>query len=107
MSIFNIEKTESEVKNDEVRRCASFRWGALDTHKSYFEKSFDDFWNNAIVTPQEHCDALGNQAIQFFQIAALTIEYINTIDPSWIPPTVPYNFTINQDGTVTIGNKIV
>lgn len=106
MNIFNIEKTEDEVKVDEIRRCAVYRNGAVEAHISAYEVAFNDFWHNPTVTPQEQCDALGTVAIQFFQVSALTQEYIKTLKPDWIPPAMPYLFEVNKDGSITIGDKI-
>lgn len=107
MSIFNIEKTQQEIKLDEMRRCAEYRNGARGAHESAFLVSFNDFWNNPIVSPQEHCDALGNKAYQLFQTSAITAKYLMTLNPEFVMPTIPYDFTINEDWTVTIGEKIV
>jgi hypothetical protein len=107
MDIFNIEKTQEEIKRDEIRRCAEYRKGALEAHTSAYEVAFHEFWNNSIVTPQEQCDALGTNAMQFFITSQTTATYIKTLNPGWTPPEVPYEFTINADGTVLIGDKIV
>jgi hypothetical protein len=106
MNIFNIEKTEQEIKVDEIRRCAEYRRGALEAHISAYEVAFKDFWENEKVTPQEQCDALGDKASQFFQVSQLTQQYIKTLKPDWGEPKMPYEFTVNEDGTVVIGNKI-
>ena len=106
MDIFTIQKTEDEIKIDEIRRCADFRKRAVEAHISSYEEAFNDFWNNSLVTPQEQCDALGNSAVQFFIVSATTQQYILALKPDWTPPFIPYEFTCNEDGTVVIGNKI-
>jgi len=106
MNIFNIEKTADEVKLDEIRRCAEYRKGALEAHISAYTVSFNDFWNNPTVSPQEQCDALGTGALAFFQISSITQDYIKALKPDWVAPVVPYEFTINEDGSVVIGDKI-
>lgn len=107
-NIFNIEKTEQEIKLDEIRRCAEYRRGAVESHISAYEVAFNDFWNNSEgVTAQEHCDALGSNAIQFFNASQATQNYILSIMPAWTPPTIPNEYVINPDGTITIGEVII
>lgn len=102
-----MEKTLEQLKYDEIIRCAQYRNGWRESHESAFLVSFNDFWNNELVTPQEHCDALWNSAYELFQTSALTAEYLTKLNPDFIIPPVPYEYTINQDWTVTIGEKIL
>lgn len=63
-------------------------------------------WNNAEgLTPKEVVDALGTDAVQLFQIGAVMAGAINAITPNTLPTEAPYNVTINQDGSVTVGDK--
>lgn len=109
MSIFNveIEKTPEELKIEEIRRFALFRKMALENYVQAYEISFRDFWYNPLVTPQEHCDFFGDKASEFFLINSIISENIKKIIPDYVAPTIPYEYFINEDGTVTIGEKII
>jgi len=106
MNIFNIEKTEAELKADEVRRCAEYRKGTLEALTSAFTVSFNDIFNNSILTPQEHFDFFGNNAAQFFQTFTATAQFIKSMNPDFEVPTIPYEYIVNDDGTITVGEKI-
>ena len=63
-------------------------------------------WENpAGLTPQEVFDALGSDSAQLFQLSALLVQTVNAAQPGTLDPAQPYNFTINPDGTVTVGDK--
>jgi hypothetical protein len=107
MNIFNIEQTAEDIKKQEIKNCAQQRRFALENFIHSYQTSFDMFWNNRKVSPQEQCDALGNKAVEFFQVSAITQNYIKALKPDWVEPTMPYEFEIKEDGTVIIGDKIV
>ncbi len=72
-----------------------------------FTNMFSQVWaNNDGLTPQQVMDAFGANASQLFLLAGATETYLNTIVPGTITQSPPYAFTINQDGTVTIGAAI-
>ena len=84
MSIYDLPKTDTEIKADEIRRCADYRKGAGEAFISAFEVSFNDFWNNSIVTPQEQCDAFGTDA-------AVSRPRIESNQPHNSLPTRPFS----------------
>ena len=67
------------------------------------EYSFNLFWNNPSATPQQICDKLGTSAASAFDTSNKVFTLIISLQPSYTPPTAPLAFTINDDGTVTIG----
>lgn len=106
MSIFSAELTPEEIKNNEILRCATYRKGTLEALYSAYIVSFNDFWYNSIVTPQEVCNFYGNQAGQLFYVSSKTFEFMYLLNPTLVPPFIPFEFTVNEDGTVTIGEPI-
>ncbi len=63
-------------------------------------------WDNQQgLTPQEVMDALGTNAADLFQLSALLVTTVNTAKPGTLDGEQPYEFTINPDGTVTVGAK--
>ncbi len=55
------------------------------------------------VTPQEIMDKLGTQAYKLFESALGLQTQMAAVDPDYVQINVPYNYKINQDGTVTVG----
>lgn len=72
------------------------------------KSAFNDFWNSNQATPQQIVDIFGTSAKTIFENHAATVQFILSVDPSALQPsdyTPQYNFTINSNGTVTIGSK--
>lgn len=65
-------------------------------------------WNNQQgLTPQQVFDALGTDAAEMFQLSGLLVQTVNAVKPDTLSAAQPYEFTVNDDGTVTVGNEIV
>lgn len=75
---------------------------AFDSLKKQYVDSFNCLWSNQNATPQEILDVYGVNAKQLFVVSRATALFIKSLDPSWTPPTLPKEFTINDDGTVTV-----
>ncbi len=76
---------------------------------SSFKSSFASVWSNPNLTPQQVMDAFGTDAAQLFVLAGATVTMLNTILPGTLALAdymPPYSYTVNQDGTVTIGAKL-
>jgi len=64
-------------------------------------------WNNRQgLTPQEVFDALGTNGAELFQLSGLLVTTVNTAKPDTLDAAQPYEFTINPDGTVTVGDPV-
>jgi hypothetical protein len=97
------QKTDAaeQVKDEIIKESLRFLNGAKRKHMSAFRK----FWYNPNATPQEICDKFGTNAKEVFIASKATEDYIKILDETYKAPEVPYEFTINADGTVTIGEK--
>lgn len=100
------EKTQEEKTKDAVRGMNSHAVASVENAKNNYRTAFNLLWDNENATPQEICDALGNQAYKLFENAMIWISAITKLDPTWVYPPAPNEFTINPDGTVTIGEPI-
>jgi flagellar basal body rod protein FlgG len=62
------------------------------------------FWDNSNATPEQLSVALGNDAKQLFQLHYQLGQLISTVNPADIAigASVIGQFTMNEDGTVTI-----
>jgi hypothetical protein len=116
MNIFNIEKTEEEVKKEEARRQAIYRRDLLVGFASGLYVAYKDFWNNEILTPQEQCDLLGSEAFDLFSKHATGVEFILTHLPTvteHIPDFMDIAHIPNDkemsvvEGKIIISDKII
>jgi hypothetical protein len=74
--------------------------------KQNFLQTFKNVWANPQgLEPQEIFDAFDKDAATLFDIANKTAQFILSVDPDFAVPEIPYLYTINQDGTVTVGEK--
>lgn len=90
------EFTKTQIEKD--------AYEAFSTLTKTYEKIYKRVWENHLgLTPQEVFDSLGPQGAELFQLSALLVQTVNTAQPGAIQPAQPYEFTINPDGTVTIG----
>jgi hypothetical protein len=81
---------------DENTHCLSVM---KDTAKAVFQL----LWHSSDKTPQQVCDMMGTDAAKGFEAHAKLQELIYLIDPTWVPLVPPVGYTVNQNGTVTIG----
>ena len=70
----------------------------------YHTQMFDSIWTNSIASPQEVMDAFGVNAISLFVLSSQLQTTLLSIDDTYVPLVPPFEFVINADGTVTIGN---
>jgi hypothetical protein len=75
--------------------------------KRTFEGSVEAIWANPQgLTPQELFAEFGTEGAELFALSSAMIEMMNTFAGANISTVVPpqYTYTINQDGSVTIGD---
>ena len=64
-------------------------------------------WNNGNgVSPQEVLDEMGTDAAELFTFSTSIQGMLYEADNTYISITPPYEYTINEDGTVTVGDYI-
>lgn len=65
-------------------------------------------WNNPNVTPSQIFNELGTEGSKLFSLSSALVNLANTANPGQpITLNIPYEYTINEDGSVTAGNLIV
>jgi|694.fasta_scaffold91028_4 hypothetical protein len=69
-----------------------------------FNRGSKMFWNNPNATPQQIAVSLGSNAKELFELHYKLGQLISTVSPTDILPgtSVIGQFTMNDDGTVTI-----
>lgn len=73
--------------------------------KNVFEQNFN-LLNNA-VNPQVVLDEWGTDAASLFEASQATVQYLQFINPDYIPPTTDNTYTHNPDGTITWNVPII
>lgn len=73
----------------------------IETYNDLYTK----VWENPMgLTPQQVFDELGTEGIELFKLSAILVETVNSAKPGTLSRAQPYEFTINPDGTVIVGN---
>lgn len=104
--MINIQKTHEELVKDEVVKIVNYSdnisKGTDNRHKSLWNM----IWHNSIATPQEIFDLFGQNAVKLFQLSSALQHLLTEVLNGYEMMSPPYEYTINEDGTVTVGNKI-
>jgi hypothetical protein len=58
------------------------------------------------MTPQEIFDLFGADSYKMFELCSEIQTMLLSVDANYQPLVPPYEYTINEDGTVTVGNYI-
>ena len=66
------------------------------------KNNFDAFWNPEGMTVQEVANSFGNETYKLFVWLQVLQTALKTIDPDYEMLIPPQEFTLNEDGTVTI-----
>jgi hypothetical protein len=67
---------------------------------------FDLFWNNPRATPQEIAAALGTSALALFTAHAALGAAIEAAVPGTVTYAPPRAYTVNPDGSLTVGDPV-
>lgn len=102
------EKTKEDYAKEVLTAINSHAINTLENKKINYQTAFNLVWNPANCTPQDVFDLMGTSAVELFQKAQIEIESIIALDPTYVPPmpTEYPNYKINEDGTVTAGDKV-
>ena len=99
------EQKQTRV-NNRIKRLSV---DTLNHIKAQHREMMQAVWNNpAGLTPQQVMDAFGSEAAELFQLSDQLLTMLGNVkpdDPYLAEAEAPYNYTINDDGTVTIGDK--
>jgi thioredoxin-related protein len=72
-----------------------------------YEAIFGMVWNGVEgMTHQELFDKFGVEAADLMVFSAQIQQMLVAANPSYVPPQRPNEITINEDGTVTVGDAI-
>lgn len=102
MILNTIEKTQEELNKEVANEFVTYLNNVVKGTDNRIKSLANMFWANPVIISE----ALGSDAVKLFQLLGSLEGLLGAYDDSFVPVTVPYEFTINQDGTVTIGDKI-
>ena len=108
MKLFETEvQTETEKLDAIVDTIKSKAIRSLSRFQREQVQIFNMIWNSYENTPQEILDKFGTDAVELFIASKNAEDYLTLVlGDRYTPLVVPYEFTINEDGSVTVGDKI-
>lgn len=105
MAIIKVYPDTIQGKQDKLRDTLSAHLtNQFRSIQGTFESARSLIWeNNDGLTPQQAFDAFGNEAGKLIQASLACSTLINTLFPNTVDVNPPHPVTVNQDGTVTVG----
>lgn len=105
MSIENLSPARLAYLKKRVRAASDIIPDSLDSLKSAYTRGMALIWEvEADVGPDEVIALLGTDAAELFIKGNKLLTFILEEDPTWVPPTPTRQFTLNPDGSVTLGD---
>jgi len=97
-----------ETTNDEARATAenliSEALGLYNHMISVYQDGTNKFWKHPTLSSQQIADKLGNRGKELFLLHYQLGQLLNTVNPGCVDGVNSNigNFTLNEDGTVTV-----
>lgn len=101
--MYDIEKTEATIANEELSRMSATASSALAQLRNKSQQAYNAFWFGQ-VSPIVKIELLGTQAIKVFTDSADAQVFLASKIEGYEPLTIPegYEIAFNQDGSATI-----
>jgi hypothetical protein len=107
MSLLSSQELTTQQKQlavaGRIQKSSSFLFRQM---ANTYANIYTDVWVNPDLTPQEVFDSLGASGAELLALADVLSSTVNGVVPGTIETGYPYEYTINEDGTVTIGDLI-
>ena len=107
MSLLSSQELTTQQKQlavaGRIQKASSFLFRQM---ANTYANIYTDVWDNPDLTPQEVFDSLGTSGAELLTLADVLSSTVNGVVPGTIETGYPYEYTINEDGTVTIGDLI-
>ena len=102
MEILNtIEKTQDEINKEIANQFVSKLNNVVEGTDNRIKSLAQEFWNNPVVIAEQ----LGSNGVKLFQLLGALEDMLAQYVPNYERFVVPYEYTIGQDGVITIGDK--
>jgi len=107
MSIFDITKSNVDVRYDKIVEKSANNFKG---EKARCLSAFNDLWGSeenpiAMEEAQAVLDKFGSETVQLFLTHSQWQTFIKSVDESYELLVPPYDYAINEDGTVTLSEK--
>jgi hypothetical protein len=102
MSIIQPPKPKAPTVDNVVASIKSSNQALYNTILNAVASGFKSVWDNKKFTAQEIFDGFGTDAKDLFILSASLQDLIKHVNPDYQPIAPPKDFTINEDGTVTV-----
>ena len=106
MSIIDHTETKLELLEKIKARFSNATSRNVNNLERAVHESYYLLWRNKDLAPQEIMDSFGTKASTIFLVSLKTQEFIKVINPDYTSLVTPYEYTINVDGTVTVGEEL-
>jgi hypothetical protein len=104
MSIETLTPSEIEYLKRRVRKAQDIFPNTLDGVKKLYSRGMQLVWDQeGNIGPAEIFESLGTEGGKLFQDGVDLLTFILSKDPGWIYSAPTHEYTINPDGSVTIG----
>lgn len=105
MGLFSgISKTEVQKRYEKISESAPI---ILSSEVARCKMMFDALWSGlTMAQAQEVIDLFGTNAKELFLYHSAWQTFLKTVDSNYTWLTPPFNVTINEDGTVTLVEKM-
>jgi len=102
MILKEVEKTPEELAKEQVNDFVSNLNLVVNEVETAIQKVTKKFWDNPVVL----AEGLGKDTGKLFTLLSSLETLLAQYDENYEKFVVPYEFTVNKDGSVTIGDKI-
>jgi len=98
--IINRFKTQAEIDTEIVSKFVEYLNNVVTGTEKRVQTLFEQFWANADVINE----AIGTETGKLFTLLGSLEALLEGYDPDYTKCVVPIEFTMNEDGTVTLGD---
>jgi hypothetical protein len=97
-----IDNQNTETTEDVVNKIKRMNTNLYNMVLIQHTTMFNYVWNNKKYTAKEILDGFGTDAVTIFQLSGSLQQMLSLANPNYVPMTPLKEYTINQDGTVTV-----
>lgn len=106
MNIFKTTEPDIDYLAETIKEIVNTNAVSLNMLERAHRRNFNAIWFNDRFSPQEIIDSFGTDVKDLFIASKATQDYIKAFNPEYEYLIPPRAFTINEDGTVTIGELL-
>ena len=97
-----VEKTQEEINKEIANTFVEKLNKVVGGTDNRIKGLAQEFWANPVIIAEQ----LGSNGVKLFQLLGALEEMLSTYVEDYQKFEVPYEYTIGEDGVITIGDKI-